>query len=275
MRLHVGIGVARGEQDFVGHALERVVHALRRLAGGGEELDAGAVGRFLLLALIGEQRAADHFLRSQDRRGRIAGIAARGDHRADTEQHRDDRLRLRHRELLAELRQMAAGDMAGLVGEHADDLVRRLGVHQRAGVHEDAAAVHDEGVERLVVDQRDLDVLLRETCGVQDRLRVVAHQLLDLGVADQRNAARQARRLGGNRRRHRQEAGTPATANAVNSASARVAGVRRHALIGLPSTVMFVRDREPKCSAKLVAPPGRVNANQDHVWLRDLPGVGA
>ena len=77
MRLHVGIGVARGEQDFVGHALERVVHALRRLAGGGEELDAGAVGRFLLLALIGEERAADHFLRSQDRRGRIAGIAAR------------------------------------------------------------------------------------------------------------------------------------------------------------------------------------------------------
>ena len=58
------------------------------------------------------------------------------------------------------------------------------------------------------------------------------------------------------------EAATPATANAVNSASARVAGVRRHALIGLPSTVIFVRDREPKCSAKLVAPPGRVNATR-------------
>ena len=262
MRLHVGIGIARGKQDFVGHALEGVVHALGRLAGGGEELDAGAVGRFLLLAHVGQQRAADGFLRPEDRRGRIAGIAARRDHRADAEQHGDDRLRLRHRELLAELRQVAAGNMTGLVRQHADDLVRRLGVHQRAGVHEDAAAVHDEGVERLVVDQRDLDVLLREPRDLQDRLRVVPHQLLDLGVADQRNAARQARRLRGNRRRNRQEAGTAATANAVNSASARVAGVRRRALIGLPSTVIFVRDREPKCSAKLVAPPGRVNATR-------------
>ena len=47
---------------------------------------------------------------------------------------------------------------------------------------------------------RDLDVLLREARGSQDRLRVVAQQLLDLGVADERNAARQALRLRGRRR---------------------------------------------------------------------------
>ena len=51
------------------------------------------------------------------------------------------------RQLLAQLCQMAAGDMAGLVREHADDLVRRLRFHQRAGIDEDAAAVDDEGVE--------------------------------------------------------------------------------------------------------------------------------
>ena len=64
-------------------------------------------------------------------------------------------------------------------------------VDQRAGVDEDAAAVHDEGVEGAVVDDDDLDVLLGEAGGAQDRLRVVAQQLLDLGVADERQAARQ------------------------------------------------------------------------------------
>ena len=63
-------------------------------------------------------------------------------------------------ELLAQLRQMAAGDVAGLVREHADDLVRRLGFEQRAGIDEDVPAVHDEGVEGAVVDDDDLDVLL-------------------------------------------------------------------------------------------------------------------
>ncbi len=50
---------------------------------------------------------------------------------------------------------MAAGQVAGLVREHADDLVRRLGVEQRAGIDEDVAAVHDEGVEGAVVEDDD------------------------------------------------------------------------------------------------------------------------
>ena len=54
--------------------------------------------------------------------------------------------------LLAQARQMAAGEVAGLVRQHADDLVRRLGIEQRAGVDEDVAAVHHEGVEAAVVD---------------------------------------------------------------------------------------------------------------------------
>ena len=52
------------------------------------------------------------------------------------------------RNLLAHARQMPAGDVAGFVGEHADHLVRRVRLHQRAGIDEDAAAVGDEGVER-------------------------------------------------------------------------------------------------------------------------------
>ena len=85
---------------------------------------------------------------------------------------------------------MTAGEVAGFVREHADDLVRRLGVEQRAGIDEDVAAVHDEGVEGAVVDDDDLDVLLGEAGHLQDRRGVVAQQLLDLGVADERQAAR-------------------------------------------------------------------------------------
>ena len=60
---------------------------------------------------------------------------------------RDDRCGLRRGELLAQARQMAAGEMPGFVREHADDLVRRFGIEQRAGIDEDVAAVHDEGIE--------------------------------------------------------------------------------------------------------------------------------
>ena len=76
--------------------------------------------------------------------------------------------------------------MAGFVREHADDLVRRLRLHDRAVVHEDAAAVGDEGVEDALVDDDHLDVLLFQTGGAQDRPRVFAQQLLGLGVAEHR-----------------------------------------------------------------------------------------
>ena len=129
-----------------------------------------------------------------------APLRAGRDRAADAEHHGDDRCRLRLRKLLAQARQMSAGDVAGFVREHADDLVRHLRVDQRAGVDEDAPAVHHEGVERAVVDDGDLDVLLGEAGGAQDRLGVVAQQLLDLGVADDRQSRRQALRA---RRRRR------------------------------------------------------------------------
>jgi len=48
MGLHVGIDPARADQDLLGEALERVVHAFWRLAGRGEEFDAGTVGLLFL-----------------------------------------------------------------------------------------------------------------------------------------------------------------------------------------------------------------------------------
>ena len=119
----------------------------------------------------------------------VAGARA-GDRGADAGQKRDDRCGLRIGELFAQSHQMTAGQVAGLVREHADDFVRRLGVEQCAGIDEDVTPVHDEGVEGAVVEDDDLDVLLGQAGRLQDRRRVVAHQLLDFGVADDRRAAR-------------------------------------------------------------------------------------
>ena len=113
-----------------------------------------------------------------------AAAAAGGNQRAGAEEHGDDRLRRRGSDRVAHARQMSAGDVAGLVRQHANDLIRRLGLHQCAAVDEDAAAVGDERIERTIVDDDDLHVLLRKSRRPQDRLRVFSEQLLDFRVAD-------------------------------------------------------------------------------------------
>ena len=180
MRLQIGAYIADLIENLVGEAFERVVHAFRRLAGCGEELDAGAIGLFLLGAQITDHRILDRRGRPGDGGGAglaqiLAAAAAGGNHRADAEEHRDDGLRRRRGQCLAHARQMSAGDVPGFVGEHADDLIRRLRLHQRAAVDEDAVAVGDEGVERTVVDDDDLNILLRETGRAQDRLLSLIH----------------------------------------------------------------------------------------------------
>ncbi len=195
MRLNVGVRAACGEQALVGEALEGLVHAPRGLAGGVQKLHAGLVGVFLLLAHVRQQVAADHFSRSGEHGGAGIGQAAVAaaalgtrHHRAGAEQHGNDHLRLGLRHLLAHLGEMSAGKVAGFMRHHADDLVRRLRLQDRAVVHEDAAAVGNEGVEDALVDDHHLDVLLFQTGGAQDRAGIFAQQLFGLGVAEHRRA---------------------------------------------------------------------------------------
>ena len=195
MRLDVRIGAMRGEQAVIGKPLEGFVHALGGLAGRGQKLHPGAVGIFLLLAHIGDQGSADHFLGCSDRRRAGIGQAATAvaascarDHRAGAQQHGDDHLRLRLRQLLAHLGEMAAGQMAGFVRQHPDDLVRSLRLHHRAVVHEDAAAVGDEGVKDALVDDHDLDVLLLQPAARRIGRVYSRSNCSDFGIADERRA---------------------------------------------------------------------------------------
>ena len=118
-----------------------------------------------------------------------AGDAAR-DHKADAEDLRQQRARLVLGDARAQGRHVAADDVAGFVRDHADHLVRRLRLHQRAGVDEDVVPVEHEGVEGIVLHDAHLDAPRSESRRAEDRARVVVEQVLDLGVADERQVLR-------------------------------------------------------------------------------------
>ncbi len=118
----------------------------------------------------------------------IAGACTRH-HCANAQQHRDYRGGLGVGKFLAHLGKMATDDVAGLVGEHANDLVWRFRFHQCAGVDENVMRVHHKRVERPVVDDDDMDVLVAQPRHLEDGLGIVTQKLLDLGVANDRQAA--------------------------------------------------------------------------------------
>jgi hypothetical protein len=73
------------------------------------------------------------------------------------EQRGDDGEVARLVELDAEPGEMAPGNVSGLVRQHADDLVGRLGAGEQPRIDEDALAAGNEGVDAGTVDQMDPD----------------------------------------------------------------------------------------------------------------------
>jgi hypothetical protein len=102
----------------------------------------------------------------------------------------------------AQRSQVAADDVAGLVRDHADHLVGRLGLHEGAGVDEHVVAVHHEGVEAFVPHDAHGDVLRAEAGGLEERDRIVLEKVLDFRIADQRQVLRRGRRDRGDRGRY-------------------------------------------------------------------------
>ena len=52
---------------------------------------------------------------------------------------------------------MTAGNMAGFVRDHAEQLFRCLRRHQQAGMEEDVLTAGDEGIQRIVIDEIEID----------------------------------------------------------------------------------------------------------------------
>jgi len=79
---------------------------------------------------------------------------------------------------------VTAGNVAGLVREHPDQLVRGLGAHDQAGVDEFILPAGNEGIHLLVFDQIDVQCARLEPGHLPDRGHHCSDIGLDLGVAD-------------------------------------------------------------------------------------------
>ena len=102
-------------------------------------------------------------------------------------------------------RDVVVGDVAGFVGKHPDQLVRRLRGDDGAGIDEQPVARRDKGIESLAVDQLDRGHLLARR--LDDRPQVVGDQRLGLGVAHRGDPVVREGGRAGQRERQRQGAG--------------------------------------------------------------------
>src|SRR5436305_919993 len=147
------LAVAR--QDFSGlQNFEKLHQAARGLAGAVEKIERGMIGGGLLRDREPHERALADRLRAEERRTVTPGDRGR---RADY--HRDDLLDtgVVHRLLAAY--DVTAGNVAGLVRDDADQLVRRFRPQDEPGIDKDRLAAGDKRVQLIVLDQVDPDVL--------------------------------------------------------------------------------------------------------------------
>ena len=96
--------------------------------------------------------------------------------------------------------QMTAGDMAGFVRDHPDQLVRRVGRDQQAGVNEDFLSAGDERVQRRRLHDQDFYGVRVDARGLEQWRAVDADGSFDFRIPDHREAARL--RGGGEQRQH-------------------------------------------------------------------------
>ena len=108
-----------------------------------------------------------------------------GNHRADAENLRQQCARLIFRDPRPESRHVAAGNVPAFMGDDTDDLIWSVCLHQRAGMDEHVAAIENERIEGVVIDDADDDAAAAESRGLEDGPRVVLQQRLDLGVTDE------------------------------------------------------------------------------------------
>ena len=88
---------------------------------------------------------------------------------------------------------VAAFDMAGLVGDDADQLSRCVGLQNEAGVQVDILSACNEGVERWIIQDEKLHIFRTKICRFQNRVREITENVLNLRVADKALSTRRKR----------------------------------------------------------------------------------
>ena len=183
--------------------LEEGERAAAAEAGAAEIGGAGGIGRGFLGARKSEEAAHRRLLaRGHDAHAGFAG-AHRDRRRAEDQRQDHDPGRLL--DALLDPDDVAAGDVAELVGDDALHLVGVLGGGEQAGMDVDDLPARDEGVDVALVKQDDSDILRLEPGGLDDRPRQLAQHGLGLGVAKDRLGRRGLKNGGkAERQKHQQ-----------------------------------------------------------------------
>ena len=109
---------------------------------------------------------------------------------------------------------MAARDVAGFMGDDADDFLVGLGFGEEAGVDEYALAAGHEGVDAVVGDDIDFHGVRVDAGRLENGARILAEQTFNFSVADKVGAGLLLRRgfagfgKGGGRREGYREDGS-------------------------------------------------------------------
>ena len=88
-------------------------------------------------------------------------------------------------DFVLEAGEVAAGNMARLMGDHADNLFRALADPEQSGVQKYPHPVGDEGVHLVAIHKMQAYAFRRNTGCLKYRLRVKAKRLLDFRVTNQ------------------------------------------------------------------------------------------
>src|SRR5947208_3222793 len=148
MSAQVGILTDAGEHLLSLKDLKKLKKPPRRLPAGVEKGHRSMIGRgFLRYRILHEGTFSDALGPQQ---GSAAPATFSGDCSSGSEHHRDNAFDTGVPRSLLKARQMSARDMAGLMRQHADQLVRRLRPHDQAGIDELVLAAGDKGVKLLV-----------------------------------------------------------------------------------------------------------------------------
>ena len=176
-----------GEHLLIAEIVEKLDQPTRGKTGPFQIGDGGLVGSGLLSSGIGEGPKLAKVFRAAQERNACVRRARRGRQYAKPKADQKGlHCRLFH---FTRSDRMATGGMAGFVGDDADQLVRIGGFGDQARINADQLAVHGDGVQFLIADEQDGDILRVQACSDKDGVGVGVQGLFNLGVTKEADAS--------------------------------------------------------------------------------------
>ena len=113
----------------------------------------------------------------------MARFARTGQRGTDPGEHREQRDPRRRGDALAVAQYVSAGNVAQLVSDHALDFLGGIGRFDQARMDIDNLPARDEGIDRAIVDEDDIDIFGLQPRRLDQRSRDFVEEGFGLGIA--------------------------------------------------------------------------------------------